>query len=208
MLHYIIFERTLGHCVTQLVRAASLQEALTKLAVGDREAKLQSDGSLVTPDGIIYPHSLAFIESHYKSNDKYDELQWSEKEKKLLNGSCWEIRVLPAEALDVEIAEVFCSAEPWSIGEYIRLCRSEFRKRYPRSRARAFVWYLNDGPLVTFHRRQNKAHDRPIEIVGRYLISWQRQHWPRPYALTQEMVQEWHGNYDDILSRLHIDFPF
>ena len=205
MQQFIVFERELGHCVTRLVRAASLKEAMTKLAVGDWRAKLQGDGSLITPDGLAYSHPLAFIESQYKSNDKYDELQWSDKDNELVNASSWQIQVLPAEALEAEVAEVFCSAEPWSIGEYISLCRAEFRKKYPRSRARAFVWHLKDGPLVTFHRRQNKANDWPIEVVGRYLIPWQRQHWPQPYTLMQEMVEEWHGTYDNLLDQMRVD---
>ena len=181
---------------------------MIKLAISDWRAMPQSDGSLISEDGLLYSHPLAFVESQYKSNDKYDELQWSTKDDKLLNGSCWEIHALPTQAWEAELAEVFCSAEPWAIGEYISLCRAEFRKKHPRSRARAFVWYLNDGPLVTFHRRQNKAHDWPIEVVGRYLIPWQRQHWPKPYIQTPEMVQEWNGTYDDILSQLHVDLPF
>ncbi len=208
MQHFIIFERDLGHCVTHLIRATSLQEALTKFAVKQCGAKLRTDGNVILWDDVTYFHPLAFIESEYKSHDKFDELQWDTKNDKLLNGACWEIRALPAEAWEAETAEVFCSAEPWSLGEYIDLCRAELRKKHPRSRARAFVWYLNDGPLVTFHRRQNRARPQPIEVVGRYIIPWQRQHWPNPFSLTAEMVQEWHGSYDDILSQMRINYPF
>lgn len=208
MLHFIIFERQFGHCATTLLRAHSLKEALTKFAIEENGVEAKSDGSLVSGDGLVYPHPLALIESEYKSHDKFDELQWDTKNDKLLNGACWEIRALPAEAWDAEIAEVFCSAEPWSLGEYISLCRTELRKKYPRSRARAFVWYLEDGPMVTFHRRQNRADAQPIEVMGRYIIPWQRQHWPNPYSLTPEMVQEWHGTFDDVLTQMRINFPF
>lgn len=207
MQHFIVFERTAGHCYTRLIRAGSLYEALITSIVADSLKSIHRDSVLTTPDGTTYSHPLAYIESLCKSNDKFDELQVRDKDNQLLNGQSWEIRALPAEALNAEVADVFCSAEPWSLNGYISLCRAEFRKKHPRSRARAFVWYLNDGPLVTFHRRLNKAHRSPIEIVGRYLIPWQRQHWPRPYTLSQEMVQEWHGTYDDLLEQLRVDYP-
>lgn len=124
----------------------------------------------------------------------------------MLNGSSWEIRALPQEAWEADYAEVFCSAETFSIGSYIELCRPVLRKKVPRSRARAFVWYLQDGPLVTFYR--GKFDSGPIDIVGRYLIPWQRQYYPNPYVLTEDTVQEWLGSFDDVLDQLHINLPF
>lgn len=194
--------------MTHLVRAASLREALIQFVIKDIGAKSRSDGSLLVGNDVVYPHPLALIESEYKVHDKFDELQWDEKNDKLLNGSCWEVRGLPDAAWEKDVAEVFCSAEPWSLAGYIELCRTELRKKYPRSRARAFVWYLDDGPMVTFHRRTYRKNQQRIKVVGRYIIPWQRQHWPHSYVMTPEMVREWNGTYDDILRQMHINFPF
>ena len=27
-------------------------------------------------------------------------------------------------------------------------------------------------------------------------------------ALTEDIVQEWHGSFDDVLAQMHIDLPF
>ena len=205
MEHFIIFERSFGHCVTYLVQAISLKEASIKFAVREFRCKVQEDGTIIFNQH-RYSHPLELIEAEYKWHARYDELQWDKKQNKLLNGSSWEIRGLPAAAWESEAAEVFCSADTFSIGSYIELCRLALRKRLPHSRARAFVWYLKDGPLVTFYR--GKFDTGPIEIVGRYLIPWQRQHYPNPYTITEDMVQEWHGSFDDVLDQMHINFPF
>ena len=202
--HFIIFERNAGHCVTILVQALSLRDALTKYAVTQLGYKLQSDGTL-TRDTIVYHHPLTLIEAECKSNNRYDELQVDSRDDRLLNQACWEIRALSQKAWEAETAEIFCSAEPWSLSCYVALCRPALRKKVPRSRSRAFVWYLEDGPLVTFYR--GKINNGPLDIVGRYFIPWQRQYWPNPYTLTPEMVEEWQGTDDDLLSQMRIEYP-
>lgn len=205
MAHFIVFHRSFGHCVTHLIQAGSLREALAKYAVKELDCGVQEDGTLIY-DNRKYSYPLELIEAEYKRHSRYDELQWDEKQDKLLNGSSWEIHALPTAAWEAETAEVFCSAEPYSIGSYIELCRPVLRKKIPHSRARAFVWYLKDGPLVTFYR--GKFDTGPLEIVGRYLIPWQRQHYPKPYTMTEDMVQEWHGSFDDVLDQMHVNFSF
>lgn len=79
----------------------------------------------------------------------------------------------------------------------IALCRPLFRQRFPRSRARAFTWYLRDGPLVTFHRRRHPKRTWPIEVLARYHLPWDT--WPK--------VREWDGTLDDILESLAIKCP-
>ena len=189
MKHFIIFLRTNNHCVTFLVRAPSLREAMAKYFVEEMQgAELLEDGSIQTGDGwggkTIYTNPLECIESEEKSQDG-------------LYGQSWEIRELRDEPWDADFAEVFCSADPSDIEGYISLCRPVFSKEFPRSRARAFVWYLKDGPLVTFHRRINPRRRWPVEIIARYFMPWNE--WGQ--------IQPWHGTYDDILAQMKVEYP-
>lgn len=207
-MRFLIFERTLGHCVTEFVQAPSLREALTLYAVNVFSAQVNEEGYLARNSRVkpVYVHPLEFIEAHCKATSDFDELEWDQKNDRLLNGSSWEIRLLPEQAWQAAFAEVFCSAEPRSLGEYIQLCRQPFRRQFPRSRARAFVWYLQDGPLVTFYRR--KGGGEAIEVLERYIIPWQRQKYPNAYTLAPDMVEEWRGTYDDLLAQMKVEFPF
>ncbi|BDI34446.1 hypothetical protein CCAX7_64970 [Capsulimonas corticalis] len=198
MTHYIIFQRTFAHCITELIQAPSLTEALAAYAVKECGAKICDDDSLIDTTGIIYPHSLAMIESKRKADRKYDELQLDASGGELINHSSWEIRELPSEAWNAPSADIFCSANPDEVSGYIRLCRTEFRKQYPRSRARAFVWHLVDGPLVTFYQARDRDYRRPIKTLKRYLIPWSQ--WPD--------VQEYQGPHQDIVDQMHVRFPF
>ena len=187
--HFIVFQRTGGHCATWLVRASSLAEALTKYYIQETcGAELLADGSIRTQGCgntlVVYTHPLECIESEMKSYDG-------------LVGRSWEIRELQEQHWQEDFAEVFCSADPDEIESYIRLCRPEFHKAFPQSRARAFVWYLKSGPLVTFHRRKKKQCRLPIEVLGRYHLPWKT--WPQ--------VNEWHGTYDDILEQMATEYP-
>lgn len=205
--HFIIFERTLGHCSVELVQAETLRQALVSYATKVFSAKTDSRGFLTRDEGKhpYYSHPLEFIESNCKATPRYDELQYDSKNKVLLNNSGWEIRSMSQSAWQAQYAEVLCSADPWSIGEYVTLCRSALHQQFPRSRARAFMWYLQDGPLVTFYHK--KLDDASITIVKRFVIPWQRQHYPNPYVMTAEMVQEWQGTYDDLLIQLKLEYP-
>jgi hypothetical protein len=188
--HFIIFQRTDGHCATWLMRAATLREALLKYALEEfMGAELQEDGSIAVEDGYggksLYEHPLAAIES----------------EAKTFNGGCgwngWEIRELQEQHWQAGFAEVFCSENPFDVQDYIELCRPLLRQRHPRSRARAFVWYLNDGPLVTFYRPTRPKRRWPIEILGRYQLPW----------ATYPQVHEWSGTYEDILEQMFTLYP-
>ena len=208
-MHFIIFERNVGHCVIELVQAGSLREALTIYAMKVFTVQINSAGDLLltaSAKNAIYMHPLEFIENNCKSESKFDELQWDDKRDQLLNGSSWEIRLLPEQAWNANYAEVFCSSSPWSLGEYIRLCRPVLRQDFPRSRARAFVWYLQDGPLVTFYRRRDSGET--IEIIERYIIPWQRDKYPNPYTLDSNTVEKWQGTYDDLLTQIKIEYLF
>ena len=186
--HYIIFQHTDNHCATYLVRAASLRDALTRYALEQYAgAERREDGSIAVDDGYggttLYAHPLACIEGEEKTHN--GGLSW--------NG--WEIRELQEAHWAAGFAEVFCSENPFEVAEHIEWCRPVLRQCYPRSRARGFVWYLKEGPLVTFYRPQKR--DRPIKILARYFLP--RQTFPHP--------QEWTGTYDDILEQMATDYP-
>lgn len=185
--HFIVFRRTSGHCVTWLLRAPSLREALLKYVLTDDiGAELREDGSLAVYNGYgeytLYAHPLACIEGGAKCGGEIRDWRG------------WEIRQLQQAHWEADFAEVFCSENPYDIQHYIELCRPLLRQRYPRSRARAFVWYLNTGPLVTFYREKRRGRRRPIEVLGRYHLPGET--WPQ--------VVEWHGTYDDILEQMTI----
>jgi hypothetical protein len=177
--HFIMFQRTGGHCTTWLVRAPTLRDAMQQYVLAQgAQAELLKDGSLSVDDGyggkIVYAHPLACIEAEEKT--------WAG----------WEVRELQEEHWQAGFAEVFCSENPHDLKEHIQHCLPLLRQRYPRSRARAFVWYLRDGPLVTFYRRAYQRRRRRIEILVRYHIPWTE--WPRAY--------EWEGTHDTILEQM------
>lgn len=189
MKHYIIFQRTNNHCVTWLVRASSLREAMAAHYLHDMAgAEHLDDGSIQTGDSyggkIIYSHPLECIESEVKSLDG-------------IGGHSWEMRELQDQHWEADFAEVFGSNDPADVEEYINACRPVFCKAFPKSRARAFVWYLKEGPLVTFHRRKEQRRRWPIQIMARYLLPW--KDW--------EQVREWHGTHDDLLEQMIVEYP-
>jgi hypothetical protein len=188
--HFIIFRRTDGHCVTWLMQAPSLRQALVQYALQECSgAELCDDGSIAVDDGyggkIVYSHPLACIEAEEKVWD--GSTHW--------NG--WEVRQLQQQHWDAPFAEVFCSEQPSAVEEYIEMCRPLLRQRHPRSRARAFVWYLIDGPLVTFYRPTRRGRRQPIEILGRYQLP--STEWPH--------ACEWSGTHDDILKQMWTEYP-
>jgi hypothetical protein len=182
--HYIVFQRACGHCVTWLVVASSLREAMVKwIYDGDNPEVITSDDGYGAQ--IVYDHPLAYIESEEKARDGGEE--WNE----------WEIRKLHQKHLEADVAEVFCSENPGEVEEHIEACRPLLRQRYPRSRAKGFVWYLKDGPLVTFYRPKNPRRRWPIEVLCRFQLRRKES----------EDYLEWNGSHDDILEQMNIDYP-
>lgn len=187
--HFIIFQRSEGHCVTWLLRAESICADMGKYYVQmTKSAEIHEDGSISVDSGrrsrTMYSHPLECIESELKSYDG-------------LFGCSWEIRELQAYHLQSDFAEVFCSADPDEIKTHIRHCYAKFRLAFPKTLARAFVWYLKTGPMVTFHKRKDKRHQIPIEVLIRFHILWK----------DYENVMEWHGSYDDILDQMALEYP-
>ncbi len=155
----------------------------------DQHTDLGEDGRFIVQDGydgeIVYEHPLACIEEWEKTFDGGD------------NWNGWEIKELTESHWQARFAEVFCSENPFDVEHYIELCRPLLRGRYSRSRARGFVWYLQEGPLVTFYRRAKPHRRRPVVILGRYLLPY--RNYPHP--------QEWKGSLDDILEQMNISYP-
>jgi len=187
--HYIFFLRTGGHCATWLARASSLRDAMLHYALEQcAGAELREDGCLLVDDGcegqFIYEHPLACIEAEEKTWER--GRGW--------NG--WEVRQLQPQHWEAAFAEVFCSEDPSDVEDYIERCRPLLHQHYPRSRARAFVWYLKDGPLVTFYR-QERQRCVPMKVLGRYHLPWEQG----------AQVCEWTGSYDDILAQMATEYP-
>jgi hypothetical protein len=185
--HYIIFHRTDGHCATWLVSAPSLKDAMIQYTLDQyADAELHEDGRFALDYGgrVFYDHPLACIE---------EEKAWNGGQG--WNG--WEIRQLQPAHWEAACAEVFCSEDPDEVKEHIECCRPLLRQKHPRSRAKGFVWYLKEGPLVTFYRPARRGCRWPIKISGRYLLPWKE--WPQ--------AQEWTGTYDDILDQMKTASP-
>ena len=168
---YLIFVRN-AHSVIYFVRAISLSEAMCKY-ITEQSSKvvLLPDGSLQDED-IHYPHPLAPIEANEKVHGE------------------WQIRELPEWVLQGHVVEAFCGESQDGPASVIAECRKHFAEAFPKARAKAFVWYLKQGTLVTFYRRKN-----PFEVVilKRYLWDWDGNNLA---------IVEWKGGYEQILESL------
>ena len=170
-----------------LFRAVSLRKAIETYLTGDCRGvaglTICPDGSITVPDGNkleIYPNMLSCIETNCKAYE----------------GVEWQIRQIPDWAFEVREVELFCGEDSSDIEAHIKSCRPYLRRDHPRSRAKAFVWYLNDGCLTTFYNRRKYA---PIEILGRY-FERKSDEIGVPYA----SVVKWEGTDEDILNQLHL----
>jgi hypothetical protein len=90
----------------------------------------------------------------------------------------------------LNLTEVFCG-EDLTVDQYVAECRPLLRTEFPRSRAKAFVWYTTRGPLVSFYTGANPATYR---VLRRYLIP-QDNGW-QPVA--------WEGDYWDLCRELDL----
>lgn len=177
--HYLIFETGgCAHSCVRLVQAPSRYDAL-KLYLEEEYSLIgfiiNADGTVLYDKGMqAFPHLIALIESESKI--------WGE----------WQIRRLRPNAWESRYAEIYCGERAPDVETCFDLCRPAFRKDFPRVHEHAFLWYLTDAYLVTFYRRRRTRPNRPIEILGRYII---------PHATYPE-VQRWDGDYGEILARM------
>lgn len=171
---YLIFARH-AHSVIFFVQASSASEAIWRY-VSDQSDKvvLQPDDS-VQDEGRHYPHLLAYIEAIEKMHGE------------------WQIRRLPEWVWQGQVVEAFCGESEDGPAEVIRQCREHFAKAFPGSRAKAFVWYLNQGTLVTFYRKQGAFN---IRVLVRYLWDWDGH---------RLLIEEWTGDYQQIIADMRIE---
>ena len=181
-MHYLIFRRCPGsHSYVDFARAETPLAALQQFLLGNwgQQLSLREDGSVSLGLGsrtVSYPHPLSLIEAEYKTQGE------------------WKIREFPPAILNADFAEGFCGEDVRWIDTYFDACRPHLRREFPRSRAKAFLWYLHKGVLVTFYRRKSADH---IETLRRF-----RHHWDgHEQKLT---IEPWDGGYDDLLAQLSI----
>lgn len=168
-MHYLIFDRY-AHSVVTFVRAEGVAEAMVSYIAND-------DPSFNSGDDPT-EHPLAYIESVYKTTRE------------------WQIRALPEWAWQDAFVEAFCGEEvAGGPSEVIDDCRTVFARDFPRRRARAFVWYLRSGILVTFYQKGRRSR---IDVLRRYLWSLEGD---------GHVIQAWNGDYDEIIDALRLEPP-
>jgi hypothetical protein len=164
------------HSVVFLLTALTPLDALFQyLRYEDSQLTFNDDGTVDDRhERIHYEHPLAYIEEAYRS---YGE---------------WQLREFPERAFSEPCAEIACGERPADIEGYVEQCRPLFRKSHPRSRARAFVWYLRSGPLVTFYRKKGRYR---VEVLARYLLDLEQRRGFIPWTGTHPEIfdQLWLG---------------
>lgn len=162
-----------GHSLIFFVCAADATQAIVRFLLNECSI-VEEENGVLREYGVAYPHPLAYIEATYKF---YGE---------------WQIRELPDWTLEQPVSEIFCGESDDVPAFITAICRTALRKQFPgRYRARAFVWYLRQGTLVTFF--QGSA--RRMKILKRYLWSWDGH---------TERVVEWNGDYKQLINDLLI----
>jgi hypothetical protein len=160
-----------NHAVVHLVEAPTPTEALWRYiwsALGPDIIR-HPDGSL-EDDGILYPHPLAYIEAGFK---RYGE---------------WQMRLLLEPTPEEPCRENFCGESEDGTAEVIAECRRQGGKK----RAKAFVWYVRAGTLVTFYR---KSKPYRIKVLARYLCN---------YEGGESTVKKWKGDYPELMDALYL----
>ena len=151
---FLIFEHWTAHPVVYLSCAPDPLDAISNYIRDDSGVQFNSDGSLEFQDDgkqFWYPHPLAYIEANFK-----------------LLGE-WQIREVPKGATEARLTEAFCGEDPSDVEYHLSVCRRLLRRERPRSRARGFLWYVQDGVIVTFYRKTGPFQ---IEVLGRYVRRW------------------------------------
>lgn len=168
-----------------LIQGGTVVDAMQRFIANEHPDVTQcADGSVLDQIGrrrIRYAHPVAFLEARYKTCVGYE------------NGG-WELRELPEWVWEADyVDEVVVLPDVRVVEQRVSQCRQVLRRELPRSRARAFVWHLRDGPLVTFYRRVGPWE---IDVVRRYLVN---QDLERQGEL---FISPWVGGYDEIAANL------
>ncbi len=180
--HFLIFQRSPdSHSSVDFACAETPLAAMQQAVLHeDSQLRLESDGSVTLALGrreICYPHVLAYVEANHKTQGE------------------WQIREIPLGVWDADYAQGFCGEDVGYIATYFDACRPFLRREFPRSRAKSFLWYLQEGVLVTFYKRIRPFE---IQILRRYRHCWDGQ------TLT---IEPWDENYDTLLNQLQIAMP-
>lgn len=178
MRHFVILKAgKYQHSEVYLLTAPTPLDALVQyLHEVEGQLIFHEDGKIENPIGhpsIHYAHPLAYVEERYRP---YGE---------------WQLREFPERAFSMPCAEIACGERQADVAGYVEQCRSLFRQTHPRSRARAFVWYLNAGPLVTFYRKKGRYR---VEVLARYLLDLEQRRGFLP----------WTGTYAEIFDQLFL----
>ena len=164
-----------GHSVVYFILAENVTQAMARFLVNQNDFLTQLANGYLLEGLDLVRHPLAYVKANYKIHGE------------------WQIRELPEWTLQHQVAEVFCGESSDGPAEIIAICRTELKKIFPRSRPRAFVWYLKQGTLVTFYRRGKPFQ---IEVVKRYLWNWHGH---------DETLEEWAGDYEQITADLAVE---
>ncbi len=180
MKHYAVFAAH-AHPTVWLIHAETLTAALVAYIEDSWGPNLSyHEGKWGVPDGwggqSVYGHPLECLED----TEKYD--------------CTWNITELTKNHGNAPVAEAMAADNPWEIAEYVKVASEARPHPQPGRKPRTFVWYLRDGPLVTFYERNRKKKGHRIKIIARVLIPWAT--WPQ--------VMEWTGTYDDIVEQLSV----
>ena len=172
---YLIFEGSV-HSVVYFVQAHSTTEAIRAYITGLSGAITIDEQGTVRDGENSYPHPLAYIEARAKAHGE------------------WQIREMPDWLWQGRFVEAFCGESEYGVASIVAECRGRLAAAFPRVRARAFVWYLKEGTLVTFYRK--KAFQ--ITVIQRYLWNWDG---------CKKTIGEWTGDYDAIVDGLLLEPP-
>ncbi len=173
---YLIFERS-AHSVVYFAQGQTTEEAIWNYISEMSSSAVRHEDGTITDDALQYPHPLAYIEAMEKIHHE------------------WQIRELPDWAWTDLFSEIFCGESMDGSPSVIADCRKHLIKDIPGSRAKAFVWYLEQGTLVTFYHKKGAFN---ITVQKRYLWNWDG------IKLT---VEEWTGGYDEIINSLSLMPP-
>lgn len=176
MRHFVVFAAQ-AHPSVWLIKAETLLAAVGNYIEGEW-LDAYKDGKWSVPDGYggkhIYEHPIEYLEQQEKCD------------------YTWNITELTDAHWNSPFAEAMCADNPWEIKSYITDALPARQHAQPGKKPRAFVWYLQDGPLVTFYERVRKKGAKRIQVTERFSMPWKT--YPQAFA--------WNGTYDDIAAQL------
>ncbi len=181
MKHFVVFAAH-AHPTVWLINAETLLIALSNFIKECYGPNLTcQDGKWIVPNGYggknVYVHLIQYLENEVKSE------------------YTWHISEITDDHWNAPIAEALVAENPWEVKDHIERASTARRQTQLGRKQHAFIWYLQDGPLVTFYERNRKRSEHPIKITERFLLP--RATWPQ--------VIKWTGTYNDIAEQLSVE---